>query len=200
MDELLDEIARRARRQRSELLREAEERAEEIRDRARKRAEELRARRLEDTRAEVRGELDAQRAREEQESRGQVLEARAELLERVRTRARELLDEAMRSDAYRSRLGETVREARTCLPSDREVLFRCPPALEKELREHLEDAGNGARVESDPEIAAGFLVGSPDGGVTVDATLARRLERDWEELARGVLADVEERWVATGDR
>lgn len=200
IDTLVGELRERARQEEAAIRREAEQKAERIVDEARREAEEKRERALRSAEEELRNELRAERDREENELREGVMEARHELLERIRSRARELLGEAAASGAYRSGLPGRLREARACLPEDREVVIRCPPPLEEPIRDALSGADGKVRVEPDDAESPGFRASTPGGTVTADATLTRRLERDWPELVPAVLEDLEERWAATGDR
>lgn len=199
IDALLEEIRDRAREEEAEIRRDADAGAEGIIERARSEAEEERARALEEAERELRAELRGERARVEHEVRRQVMEARAELLGRVRERALELAGEATATGAYRRGLPERIREARSCLPEDAGVVVRCPAALEEPIREAL-GGSDDVRVEVDAAVGAGFRATTPGGDLTADATLARRLERDWPELTVGVLEQLEERWAETGDR
>lgn len=200
IEALLAELRSRAREDEAEIRRESETEAERIVERARAEAEEERTRALEEAERELRVRLRAERARVENEVRGQVMDARHELLGRVRDRALELTAEATDADTYRSRLRERIRDARSCLPEDADVVLRCSPSLEKPIREALAGVDGDVRVEVGPEVEAGFRATTPGGAVTADATLGRRLERDWPELTMGVLEELEERWAATGDR
>lgn len=216
IDALLRELRERSRQEEAEIRREAEDEAERIVEEARREAGQERRRALRQAEQELRDELRAEREREENRVREQVMEARAELLERVRSRVLELLDAATDSEIYRRQLPGRIREARSCLPEDREVVLRCPPSLEEPIREALaetapeansdavsdRDSGtNGeVRVETDGDVGAGFRATTPGGTITADATLARHLERDWSELTPVVLEELEERWAETGDR
>lgn len=200
IDALVRELRERSRQEEAAIRREAEEKAERIVDQARREAGEKRERALRTAEQELRDELRAERDREESEVREEVMEARHELLERVRSRARGLLGEAAASGTYRSGLPGQLREALACLPADREVVIRCPPALEEPIRDALSGTEERVRVEPDDGESPGFRASTPDGAVTADATLGRRLERDWSELVPAVLDDLEERWAATGDR
>ena len=199
IDALLRELRERSREEEAEIRREAEEQAERIVEEARREAEERRREALQEAEDELREELRAEREREENDVRRQVMEAREELLGRVRETARELLDEAAASEAYRRELPARIREALACLPEDREVVLRCPPSLEEAIREALSGTDGRVRVETD-DGGAGFRASTPGGTITADASLARRLERDWTDLASLVLEKLEERWAETGDR
>ncbi len=208
IDGLLREMRERSREEEKEIRREAEEEAERIVEEARREAEEQRRHALQEAEEELRSDLRAEREREEIDVREQVMEARDELLGRVRSAATELLDAAADSEPYRHQLPSRIREARSCLPESREVVFRCHPALEEPIREALAEMDaesdpemNGdVRVEAGDDVGVGFRATTPGGGLTVDATLARRLKRDWSELTPAVLEELTERWAETGDR
>ena len=212
IDALLRELRERSRREEAEIRREAEEEAGRIVEEARREAGEERRRALRQAEEELREELRAEREREENRVREQVMEARDELLTRVREKALEMLDAATDSDLYRRQLPTRIREARSCLPEDAEVVVRCLPSLETPIREALarldsgldsgtdSRTGGDVRVEADGDVGAGFRATTPGGTVTADDTLARRLERDWFELTPVVLEELEERWAETGDR
>ena len=199
IDALLRELRKRSREEEADIRREAEEQSARLVEEARREAEKRRRDALQEAEDELREELRAEREREENDVRRKVMEAREELLDRVRETARELLDEAAASEAYCRQLPARIREARACLPEDREVVIRCPPSLEEAIREAVSGMDARVRVETD-DGGAGFRASTPGGSVTADASLARRLERDWTELAPVVLEKLEERWAETGDR
>lgn len=192
IEDLIRSLEEDARRKAASVLREA--RAEAAR--SRREAEEEVARRVERFLAErerkLREDLAAELAGARRDARARVLEARAELLDRVFRAAGERLPAAADTSAYReslpSRLGAAIRYV-----DPDEAVVRCPPALEGAVREALEEAGAGAtaRIETDPEMPAGFAVVREDGSVRVDDTLVRRLERGRETLAIAVVERVE---------
>lgn len=203
IDELLEELGRRARKREEEVRREAEDEAGRILERARAEVEEVRQRRLEEAGEELRASLSRKRASLERAAEAQVWEARAEMLDRVRERARELLEEAADGEAYRQRLPDRLRQARSCLPEDEPVVVHCPPWLEDAVRgavAHLDGEGAGGEVDVEvrPETGAGFEAAGGGGDVVVDATLGRLLDREWEDLALRVDARLEKRWAETG--
>lgn len=203
MDELLEELGRRTRRREVEVRRRAEAEAERILDRAREETDELREQGLEEAEEELRAELSRKRTTVERRERDQVMEARAELLGRVRRRAAELLEEEAQGDVFRERLPHWLRDARSCLPADRDVVVRCGPALEDMVRDALTELGDGGpaagvRLETDESMGAGFRAAAGSAGVAVDATLEGLLARDWEDLARDVVSRLEDRWAGTG--
>jgi len=57
----------------------------------------------------------------------------------------------------------------------------------------LVPTGGPLSVEEAPDIASGFVARSTDGTVTIDATLAARLERRRRALALAIIARVDAR-------
>lgn len=120
--------------------------------------------------------------------RGQELEAREALVERVLARARALFDEATGTEAYRGALRERCTEALSYLEGV-PCLVRCRPADVPVI------ASLGGRdevtVEGDERVGPGLVVESLDGSVTIDQTLDARLTRMAGHLAMELLAEVD---------
>lgn len=198
---LLEEIGRRAREREVELRRRADAEAELVVERAREDAREIRERRLQEAEQELRSRLQRERYRQESEARQTVTEARADLLDRVRERAAEMLGREPGAEAFTRLLPDLLPEARACLPEEAEgILIRCPARLEEAVRRALDETDVGGRIVVDDEVGAGVRVVDPSSATTVDATLDRLLTLYWPEISRSVVEECEERWAATGDR
>lgn len=126
-------------------------------------------------RAALAAGTDAEVAEAREDAIRRRLEARAELLGRVFARARDLLDTAAASETAHDVLVEQAREAVSFLGGTAAVL-RCPPGLAASLG-NVFPAGTSVEIRPDPETPAGFTVSTADGHLTVDGTLAARLER-----------------------
>ena len=72
--------------------------------------------------------------------------------------------------------------ALACLP-DEPLLLRCHPSVAATLEGALAGTGRTARIELDPALPPGFVAGTADGRVVVDATIVRRLALARDRLA-----------------
>ena len=147
-------------------------------------AETARIRRRDELLAERRAALQVDAAAEvasvRREARAEVLAARARAVELVFARARERLADCADDPGW---LGATLGDldaALACVAGAKVV--RCRPAHAPELDRRLR-AHPDVTLERDPGVGAGFVVAAADGSVTVDATLAARLEGDRTRLA-----------------
>lgn len=120
-------------------------------------------------------------ASERQEAMRLVLLARTQLVERVLDEARSLLPEAVRTEAYRSRLAAELANALAFVDAGG-VVVRCSEVLEPAVRDALETKPD-ARVEASSELGSGFSMAGREGTVQIDGTLETRLERLTPQLA-----------------
>ncbi|MEZ5316748.1 MAG: hypothetical protein R2752_05050 [Vicinamibacterales bacterium] len=128
-------------------------------------------------------------ARARRGARAAELEARHALIARVLDRARALVPEAGASDDGRRALPAFFREARSFTAGLR-VRVRCAPAAAAVLAP-IVAADDGAELVADPEVGPGLVVEALDGSVTVDGTVAGRLERLAPDLAVSIAAEVD---------
>jgi vacuolar-type H+-ATPase subunit E/Vma4 len=101
--------------------------------------------------------------------------ARAAFLDRVFDAVHVRLAEAALPDTYDSALAQHLVEALAYLP-DEPVIVRCPPLLEQRVRA-LTNTRSNVTVAVDAAAPLGISVEARDGSVTVDNTLASRVER-----------------------
>ena len=104
-----------------------------------------------------------------------VYTARAQFLDRVFDAVREQLAEGVLPEAYDTVLAQHLEEALAYLPNER-VVVHCPPGLEQRVRA-LTKTRNNVRVAVDAAAPLGVSLDTHDGSVTVDNTLAARVER-----------------------
>lgn len=170
----------------SALRKRAEQTAEAIMRAARADADSIAAdadRAIEERRASVlggredvyRADARANVAAERHEAMRAVLLAKTRLVERVLQRARALLAEVTRSDAYRAALTEEVDRAMVFVESE-DVVVRCPEALVPAIRDAL-GAKPTVAIQAADDVGSGFVLIGDAGRVRVDSTLETRLER-----------------------
>lgn len=186
LERLLETLERDARAEAERVRAAARAEAEAVRaaaemEVARRRAEAVSAR----ERA-LRADAALQLALVRRRARGVVLDARAQLLERIRAAARERIA-AAEGDA--GSLGLRLRAALAC-HGDRPVEIRCAPALVDAVRAGVGDRA-GTTVTPDPAAPDPLVVRAADGAMEVDAALAALLERYWPELAVELMRELE---------
>lgn len=188
MDRLIAALEREAAERASEILDQARAEASRIREAAEREVGRERAQVLD--RGETAARIAAARRRAEASRKAAraVLEAREELLERVFGAAREALDEAGRSTAYREALPRHLAEALRFI--DGGAVVTCGPDLAEDVRRAIADRPD-VEVRTDPAAPPGFAVGSMDGRVAVEGGLAERLARRADLLAIEILTRLE---------
>jgi vacuolar-type H+-ATPase subunit E/Vma4 len=157
------------------ILSEARTEAERIASEANRSIEDRRRERLEDKEAEYGADARRAIAAERHVAMRAVLLARTRVVERVLERARTLLPEAARTDAYLSALGGELTEALQFVDGDG-ALVRCSPALESSVRKALQDRPE-VRVEAEAVSGTGFTVVGGAEAVVVDGRLETRMDR-----------------------
>jgi vacuolar-type H+-ATPase subunit E/Vma4 len=178
LDRLLETLERDARAEAERVLATAGAEADAIRGAAetvvaRRRAEALSAR----ERA-LRADAAAQLAQVRRRARGAVLDARHQLLERIRAAARERIAAA---EGEAGSLGVRLQAALAC-HGDRSVEVRCAPTLADAVRAGVGDRA-GATVTPDVAASDPLVVRAADGAMEVDAGLGSLFERHWPALA-----------------
>jgi len=109
-----------------------------------------------------------------------VAAAQQRLVQRVFAAVKRRFSDAICSDSYRAALPGHLDEALGYV-GDRAAVVRCPRAIEAAVRA-LVTRRSGVTVEADDDAAAGIVVQTDDGALTVDATLEGRLAA----LSRGL--------------
>jgi vacuolar-type H+-ATPase subunit E/Vma4 len=186
LDRLLETLERDARAEAERVLAAAGAEAEAIRGAAatvvaRRRAEALSAR----ERA-LRADAAVQLAQVRRRARGAVLDARHQLLERIRAAARERIAAA---EGEAGSLGVRLQAALAC-HGDRPVEVRCAPALADAVRAGVGDRA-GAAVAPDAAASDPLVVRAADGAMEVDAGLGSLFERHWPGLAVELVRELE---------
>ncbi len=160
-------------------------------DRIRDTAEHDAAGRVEARLAIRRAELEAEEERAvaaaTREARRRLLESRARLLERVRTAVQARLAEIAERPACRSLLPREAAEAVALLDGRDPVVTAAPATLLEALRQEPALAG----LPAEPGDTPGVRLAARDGSLTIDLTLARRLDRRWPALAREIITALE---------
>jgi len=139
-------------------------------------------------RAQRRSRLDLEVAEARQAARAERLRAEHALLERVLSRAEELLERMDRDDAYLSTMPDRLDEA-FCFVDERGARVRCRAGLAPAVRAAIAGRGD-VTVEEVPAMPVGFRVIARDGSVEVDDTLRTRLEQLRPRLLMELLAEV----------
>lgn len=186
LDRLLETLERDARAEADRVLAAARAEIEAVRAAAemavaRRRVEALSAR----ERA-LRADAAVQLALVRRRARGAVLDARHQLLERIRAAARERIGAA---EGEAGSLDLRLQAALAC-HGDRPVEVRCAPALADAVRTSVGDRA-GTTVTSDPAASDPLVVRAADGAMEVDAALAALFERHWPELAVELMRELE---------
>lgn len=189
LDELLRTLEEESGARIAALLAKARSDAEQLRagragETARRHAAALAAREVEFRAASARTLEAAQR-----EARRQVLEARAEALERIRRRAEQLLAERAADPEL---LGVQVEDLERALDylGNAAAVVEAPAPLVAGLEAILDGR---ARVVAQPPgaVRPGLTIRADDGALTVDATPAGRLARAWPRLTIELAARLE---------
>ena len=113
-------------------------------------------------------------------ARGEVLAARAAMLERIRAGVREQLPAVLAGDPE---LGRALVAAALACVGDESGILRCAPQLADIAREAAPAA---IRIEAEPGVATGLVVELATG-TRIDATLTTLLDRVWPTLACAAL-------------
>ncbi|MGE0353378.1 MAG: V-type ATP synthase subunit E [Gemmatimonadales bacterium] len=148
---------------------------------ARSRAEEVDA-----VRARLDEEMHRALALERREVRAAVLQSRQAFLDQVLEAAHDGLARAAGQADYHATLSADLETALGYL-GDAEARIRTSPGLEK-IVAGITAGKRGIRIEPDDTIRAGFRVEAADGSVQVDQTLDQRLRDRWPALRIEVLA------------
>lgn len=115
--------------------------------------------------------------------------ARAEALDRILTRARDLLATLEPDATLLAGIRREIDAAFEYVGSSAGVV-RCSPAWVSTLKKAL--AGrSGVRLEANNAIGAGMVVLAADGRVEIHATLHHRLDQLWPELAIELVRQLE---------
>lgn len=186
LDRLLETLERGARAEAERVLAAARTEAEAVRAAAEMVVARRRAEAVSVRERALRADAALQLALVRRRARGAVLDARHQLLERIRAAARERIAAA---EGEAGSLGLRLRAA-LAYHGDRPVEVRCAPALVDAVRAAVGDRA-GTTVTPDPAASAPLVVRSADGTMEVDATLAALLERHWPELAVELLRELE---------
>jgi vacuolar-type H+-ATPase subunit E/Vma4 len=164
------------------ILRAAEEEASRLRTEAAARARQRHEDALREEEAALRRDAETRTAAARARARKRVLEARDEFLARVFALAGEALSAEIEKPAARAELLARLEHALSLMPPESPVLVAASTGVAPWLEAAL--AGrDGVRVESDPELPAGFRVVGAGGAIVIDAPLVRLLEASRPALA-----------------
>ena len=127
--------------------------------------------------------LEASRVATAQRLEPDILAARAEALDRIFVRAAAHMETLAAHPRLGEVLGRAIADALTYLP-DGPVTVRCCRSAAQTVRAALRALGREtASMREDPAVALGAIVESADGGIAVDVTFARLLERRRRQLS-----------------
>jgi vacuolar-type H+-ATPase subunit E/Vma4 len=126
--------------------------------------------------AERRAAADAELAAVTRAARADVLDARAAMLDRIRSAVVGELPDLLTGDPE---LGRALVDAALACVGDEPGILRCGPSLAGAARA---SAPAAIRVEVGPDLATGVVI-ELAAGTRIDATLAAVLERAWPALA-----------------
>jgi vacuolar-type H+-ATPase subunit E/Vma4 len=183
LDILLARLEAEAREEAEAIAASAEAEAARILGRAEADVQRRRLLHVERLEAEGRAALGRELAAAVHEHRTRFLTTRAETLERVFTRAAELL-RTLSAERYRERLPALVLATLRYL-DDTGAIVTCRPEL-KDVVQGAVAAWPGASVAADPDALPGLLARSASGSVVVDNTLPALLARQRDDLAIAV--------------
>ena len=130
---------------------------------------------LKDKEAEYGAEARVAIAAERHAAMRVVLLARTRVVARVLERARALLPDATRSEAYLSTLSSELMEALQFVDGEGAVV-RCSRDLEGAVRKGLRDRPE-VKIETEADVGTGFVVVGAEGSVVVDGRLETRIDR-----------------------
>lgn len=111
-------------------------------------------------------------------------------LARILDRARDRLPGALADERYRRSIGDQMGSVLEYV-GDQAAEIRAPEALCQAIQDAVAARPRTA-VVVDPDAGSGFRLVAGDGRLEVDATLERRLERDWPALRIELARSLEE--------
>lgn len=145
---------------------------------------------LKDKEAEYGAEARVAIAAERHAAMRALLLARTRVVTQVLGRARALLPEVARNEAYASTLRSELTEALQFVDGESAVV-RCSTALAPAVREGLRDRPE-VKVEPKADVGTGFVVIGAGGSVHVDGRLETRIDRLASVLAIEIHRRLEE--------
>ena len=145
---------------------------------------------LKDKEAEYGAEARVAIAAERHAAMRALLLARTRVVTQVLERARALLPEVARNEAYASTLRSELTEALQFVDGESAVV-RCSTALAPAVREGLRDRPE-VKVEPKADVGTGFVVIGAGGSVHVDGRLETRIDRLASVLAIEIHRRLEE--------
>jgi vacuolar-type H+-ATPase subunit E/Vma4 len=181
VEELRVALQERGQMRVAEILAEAEAGARRLREAARQEAARRRNEQLRRAEEQLREEARGRVAAARREARRRVLVAREAFLERLFERLAGELARTLGEPVGQAWIADRAREALAFLPEG-PLRFMASPSVTPCLADAL--AGHDrVRIETDPELPAGFVASDPDGRLSVDATLPRWIEHERSQLA-----------------
>jgi vacuolar-type H+-ATPase subunit E/Vma4 len=187
--DLSTELRRRAEETAKAIMSAAQADADQIAAEADRAIEKRRAEVLKSREGEYRAKARADVAGERHEAMRATLLAKTRVVDRVLQRAKTLLREAARGNAYGSTLADEVTEA-VAFVGVEGATVHCSNDLEPAVRDALR-ATPGVSIKG-MDVGSGFVAVSKDGAVRVDGTLEARLERLAPALAIEIHQRLEE--------
>jgi len=130
---------------------------------------------LKDKEAEYGAEARVAIAAERHAAMRAVLLARTHLVDRVLERARALLPDVARNEAYLATLSSELTDALQFVEGEGTVV-RCSANLGPDVRDRMRDRPE-VKVEPAADVGTGFVVVGAEGSVVVDGRLETRIDR-----------------------
>jgi len=185
--DLLAALEREAQASEAEELARAKAGAERLRQTAAGEGSTRLEQRLAEHRRALRAQAEAKLVEARRKAEDRVLEKRRELLDRVFQGALALQGEVRGWPAYAKGLERDVHTLLGLLQGEAVVLRCAAPDCEAVAAA----AGGGAQVEASPEVAAGVRLGTADGRVEMDRSVAARVEAARATLAIRLVQQLE---------
>ena len=187
LEELKRTVLNKAKLEAEEIIRDAYEKAKSII----REAEEKKKATIEEERRKSISEigLEAKLAEARREARLIVAKAKHEIVEEIRRRVKEILENMSlesRRDSLRKLLYESLEEMKKCGFRVEGLIVHVSPRDKSTMADLLRELGVNAKIVEDRGISGGLLLSTPNGEISIDNTYEARVEK----VLRSVLTEV----------
>jgi len=187
LEELKRTVLNKAKLEAEEIIRDAYEKAKNII----REAEEKKKAIIEEERRKSISEigLEAKLAEARREARLIVAKAKQEIVEEIRRRVKEILENMSlesRRDSLRKLLYESLEEMKKCGFRVEGLIVHVSPRDKSTMADLLRELGVNAKIVEDRGISGGLLLSTPNGEISIDNTYEARVEK----VLRSVLTEV----------
>ncbi|MGB9816236.1 MAG: V-type ATP synthase subunit E [Desulfurococcaceae archaeon] len=187
LEELKRTVLNKAKLEAEEIIRDAYEKAKSII----REAEEKKKAIIEEERRKSISEigLEAKLAEARREARLIVAKAKQEIVEEIRRRVKEILENMSlesRRDSLRKLLYESLEEMKKCGFRVEGLIVHVSPRDKSTMADLLRELGVNAKIVEDRGISGGLLLSTPNGEISIDNTYEARVEK----VLRSVLTEV----------